>query len=49
MNEEDAAIKGKMDEIILVAPRDDVLKKELLTFQGVNSEDSRVTEIMAQI
>ncbi|MGF7533101.1 hypothetical protein AAGG74_05090 [Bacillus mexicanus] len=40
---------GKMDEMILVAPRDDVFKKESLTFQGVNSEDSRVAEIMAQI
>lgn len=40
---------GKMDEMILVAPRDDVFKKESLTFQGVNSEDSKVAEIMAQI
>ncbi|MDN0190566.1 hypothetical protein QI003_09390 [Bacillus stercoris] len=40
---------GKMDEMILVAPRDDVFKKESLTFQGVYSEDSRVAEIMAQI
>ncbi|MGW6084920.1 hypothetical protein ACWF1R_20740, partial [Bacillus subtilis] len=40
---------GKMDEMILVAPRDDVFKKESLTFQGVYSEDRRVAEIMAQI
>lgn len=48
-NEEDAVPMGKMDEMILVAPRDDVFKKESLTFQGVYSEDSRVAEIMAQI
>ncbi|ASS71208.1 hypothetical protein [Bacillus atrophaeus] len=40
---------GKMDEVILVAPRDEVFKKESLTFQGVNNEDERITEIMAQI
>ncbi|MCP6681290.1 hypothetical protein [Bacillus nakamurai] len=40
---------GKMDEIILVAPREDVFQKETLTFQGVNSEDERIVNIMSHI
>lgn len=40
---------GKMDEMILVVLCDDVFKKESLIFQGVNSEDSKVVEIMVQI
>nr|MDH3099528.1 hypothetical protein [Bacillus velezensis] len=40
---------NKMDEIILVAPRSDVFQNEMLTFQGVNSEDERIVNIMAQI
>ncbi|AFJ61897.1 MULTISPECIES: hypothetical protein [Bacillati] len=40
---------NKMDEIILAAPRSDVFQNEMLTFQGVNSEDERIVNIMAQI
>ncbi|AGF27638.1 MULTISPECIES: hypothetical protein [Bacillus] len=40
---------NKMDEIILAAPRSDVFQNEMLTFQGVNSEDERIIKIMAQI
>ncbi|AHZ15710.1 hypothetical protein IM717_10490 [Bacillus velezensis] len=40
---------NKMDEIILAAPRSDVFQNEMLTFQGVNSEDERIVKIMAQI
>lgn len=40
---------NKMDEIILGAPRSDVFQNEMLTFQGVNSEDERIVNIMAQI
>ncbi|XBW79722.1 hypothetical protein ABRD05_14130 [Bacillus velezensis] len=40
---------NKMDEIILAAPRSDVFQNEILTFQGVNSEDERIVNIMAQI
>lgn len=40
---------NKMDEIILAAPRSDVFQNEMLTFQGVNSEDEPIVKIMAQI
>ncbi|MCX2809475.1 hypothetical protein OQ477_05640 [Bacillus sp. ChL18] len=40
---------NKMDEIILAAPRSDVFQNEMLTFQGVNSEDEHIVKIMAQI
>ncbi|MEC3795056.1 hypothetical protein ABEY46_12630 [Bacillus velezensis] len=40
---------NKMDEIILAAPRSDVFQNEMLTFQGVNSENDRIVKIMAQI
>ncbi|WP_369878754.1 hypothetical protein JNUCC21_09130 [Bacillus sp. JNUCC-21] len=40
---------NKMDEIILAAPRSDVFQNEMLTFQGVNSENERIVKIMAQI
>ncbi|MGY4714701.1 hypothetical protein ACXDMD_08825 [Bacillus amyloliquefaciens] len=40
---------NKMDEIILAIPRSDVFQNEMLTFQGVNSEDERIVKIMAQI
>ncbi|EIF13304.1 MULTISPECIES: hypothetical protein [Bacillus] len=40
---------NKMDEIILAVPRSDVFQNEMLTFQGVNSEDERIVKIMAQI
>ncbi|KJR70344.1 hypothetical protein [Bacillus velezensis] len=40
---------NKMDEIILAAPRSDVFQNEMLTFQGINSEDERIVKIMAQI
>ncbi|WP_338684064.1 hypothetical protein [Bacillus velezensis] len=40
---------NKMDEIILAAPRSDVFQNEMLTFQGVNSEDERIVNIIAQI
>ncbi|MGF0223434.1 hypothetical protein P5495_000145 [Bacillus velezensis] len=40
---------NKMAEIILAAPRSDVFQNEMLTFQGVNSEDERIVNIMAQI
>ncbi|MGX4200539.1 hypothetical protein ACWJJ5_05610 [Bacillus sp. JK74] len=40
---------NKMDEIILAAPRSDVFQNEMLTFQGVNSQDERIIKIMAQI
>ncbi|MEC1565721.1 hypothetical protein [Bacillus velezensis] len=40
---------NKMNEIILAAPRSDVFQNEMLTFQGVNSEDERIVNIMAQI
>ncbi|OQV50660.1 hypothetical protein [Bacillus velezensis] len=40
---------NKMDEIILAASRSDVFQNEMLTFQGVNSEDERIVKIMAQI
>ncbi|MEH7099527.1 hypothetical protein [Bacillus velezensis] len=40
---------NKMDEIILAAPRSDVFQNEMLTFQGVNSEEERIVNIMAQI
>ncbi len=40
---------NKMDEIILAAPRSDVFQNEMLTFQGVNREDERIVNIMAQI
>ncbi|NCT26788.1 MULTISPECIES: hypothetical protein [Bacillus] len=40
---------NKMGEIILAAPRSDVFQNEMLTFQGVNSEDERIVNIMAQI
>ncbi|MEA1004801.1 hypothetical protein FOA26_08280 [Bacillus velezensis] len=40
---------NKMDEIILAAPRSDVFQNEMLTFQGVNSENERIVNIMAQI
>ncbi|MGE6631541.1 hypothetical protein [Bacillus sp. NPDC077027] len=40
---------GKMDEVILVAPRARVFQNETLTFNGVNSEPSKVTSIMKEI
>lgn len=33
----------------MAAPRSDVFQNEMLTFQGVNSEDERIVNIMAQI
>ncbi|KMM58490.1 hypothetical protein ACH95_13495 [Bacillus glycinifermentans] len=40
---------GKMDEMILVAPREDVFANETLTFQGVNSDKESIRQIMAHI
>ncbi|MCD2369341.1 hypothetical protein LQ247_11950 [Bacillus sp. BS3(2021)] len=40
---------GKMDEIILVVPRENVFANETLTFQGVNSDGEKVGKIMAHI
>ncbi len=40
---------GKMDEIILVAPREQVFENERLTFQGVNTASAKISAIMKQI
>ncbi|MEI2465177.1 hypothetical protein [Niallia taxi] len=40
---------GKMDEIIIVAPRDVVFENESLTFQGVNSDELSVKKIVDNI
>ncbi|MED1529608.1 hypothetical protein [Bacillus pumilus] len=40
---------GKMDEIILVAPRTRVFQNETLVFNGVNSEEKTINTIMKEI
>ncbi|MEK4566292.1 hypothetical protein MKX54_16610 [Alkalihalobacillus sp. FSL R5-0424] len=40
---------GKMDEQILVAPRESVFKSETLTFQGLTGEKTTTDAIMKQI
>ena len=40
---------GKMDEMILVVPRENVFANETLTFQGVNSDGETIGKIMAHI
>ncbi|MDA1475430.1 hypothetical protein [Bacillus changyiensis] len=40
---------GKMDEMILVAPRAHVFANEALTFQGVNSDQETIGKIMKHI
>ncbi|KON87479.1 hypothetical protein AF332_12005 [Sporosarcina globispora] len=40
---------GKMDEMIIVAPRKEVFDNEKLTFQGVNSDKYKVNEIMTNV
>lgn len=40
---------GKMDEIILVAPRARVFQNETLAFNGVNSEEKTISTIMKEI
>ena len=47
--EEETDTMGKMDEMILVAPREEVFAKETLTFQGVNSDQETIQKIMTQI
>jgi predicted NUDIX family phosphoesterase len=40
---------GKMDEMILVAPRKEVFNNETLTFQGVNSDEETLKIIVSNI
>lgn len=40
---------NKMDEIIIVAPREVVFNNESLTFQGLTSEESLIKEIVGNI
>lgn len=40
---------GKMDEMILVAPRARVFQNETLAFNGVNSEEKTISTIMKEI
>jgi predicted NUDIX family phosphoesterase len=40
---------GKMDEMIIVAPRNEVFNNENLTFQGVNSDKDILKQIVANV
>jgi predicted NUDIX family phosphoesterase len=40
---------GKMDEMIIVAPRNEVFESENLTFQGVNSNKLLLKEVVSNI
>lgn len=40
---------GKMDEIIIVAPRNEVFNNEELTFQGVETDENKTKEIVSNI
>lgn len=40
---------GKMDEMILVAPRNDVFENENLTFQGVNSDKVTLNKVVSNL
>ena len=40
---------GKMDEMIIVAPRVNVFNNETLTFQGVNSDNETLKEVVSNL